>query len=181
MLPPILARQLEKGLCDYIETTFPMTNDGFKGTLDEMLRTRDSVYHEPYISVKMPFRASTIAPDFESINFSFTPHLHQSKAFERLKGDDPRSTIVATGTGSGKTECFLYPVLEYCYKHRGESGIKAIIIYPMNALATDQAKRLAKEINKRNIFIYRFFKKLIFGILKAQSDLESCFPCCFFI
>ncbi len=148
MLPSILARQLEKGLCDYIETTFPMTNEGFKGTLDEMLRTRDSVYHEPYISVKMPFRASTIAPDFESIVFGFTPHLHQSKAFERLKGEDPRSTIVATGTGSGKTECFLYPVLEYCYKHRGESGIKAIIIYPMNALATDQAKRIAKEINK---------------------------------
>lgn len=72
--------------------------------------------------------------------------MHQQKAFERLTGDDGRSTLVATGTGSGKTECFLYPILEYCYQHRGERGIKALIIYPMNALATDQAKRIAELI-----------------------------------
>lgn len=72
--------------------------------------------------------------------------MHQQKAFERLIGDDGRSTLVATGTGSGKTECFLYPILEYCYQHRGERGIKALIIYPMNALATDQAKRIAEMI-----------------------------------
>lgn len=54
---------------------------------------------------------------------------------------------MATGTGSGKTECFLYPILEYCYRHRGENGIKALIIYPMNALAADQAKRMAELIN----------------------------------
>lgn len=47
--------------------------------------------------------------------------------------------MIATGTGSGKTECFLYPILEYCYRHIGERGIKALIIYPMNALASDQA------------------------------------------
>lgn len=33
MLPTILAKQLEKGICDYIETTFPMTNEPFKGCL----------------------------------------------------------------------------------------------------------------------------------------------------
>jgi len=53
---------------------------------------------------------------------------------------------VATGTGSGKTEAFMYPILDYCYKNRDKKGIKAIIIYPMNALATDQAKRFAKII-----------------------------------
>jgi DEAD/DEAH box helicase domain-containing protein len=50
------------------------------------------------------------------------------------------------GTGSGKTECFLYPILDYCYQHRHERGIKAILIYPMNALATDQAGRIASAI-----------------------------------
>ena len=69
MLPSILSKQLEKGIGDYIETTFPMTNDPFRGSIHKMLETKDSVYHEPYISVKMPFRASTIAPDFESIVF----------------------------------------------------------------------------------------------------------------
>ena len=78
-------------------------------------------------------------------------------AFERLKAPEPKSTIVATGTGSGKTECFLYPILDYilhCNEEHDEKkrkGIKAIIIYPMNALASDQAKRLTKlcfEINR---------------------------------
>ena len=54
--------------------------------------------------------------------------------------------IVATGTGSGKTECFLYPILDYCHRQRGVPGIKAILIYPMNALATDQAGRIARMI-----------------------------------
>ena len=65
-----------------------------------------------------------------------------------MTGDNGRSTLIATGTGSGKTECFQYPILEYCYRHRGETGIKALIIYPMNALATDQSKRFAELIWK---------------------------------
>ncbi|MDD4778952.1 MAG: DEAD/DEAH box helicase, partial [Fermentimonas sp.] len=77
----------------------------------------------------------------------YSSYVHQQKAFERLTGEDGRSTLIATGTGSGKTECFLYPILEYCYRHRGEPGIKALIIYPMNALASDQAKRIAELIH----------------------------------
>ena len=147
MLPSILAKQLEKGIGDYIETTFPMTNEPFKGSIQKMLETKDSVYHEPYVSVRLPFRVADEMPScFEAIHPAYLPYLHQQKAFERLTGDDGRSTLVATGTGSGKTECFLYPILEYCYQHRGERGIKALIIYPMNALATDQAKRIAELI-----------------------------------
>lgn len=147
MLPSILAKQLQKGIGDYIETTFPMTNEPFKGSVQKMLATKDSVYHEPYVAVRLPFRVAEEMPTcFESIHPAYLPYVHQQKAFERLTGDDGRSTLVATGTGSGKTECFLYPILEYCYQHRGERGIKALIIYPMNALATDQAKRIAELI-----------------------------------
>ena len=81
----------------------------------------------------------------------FPPCLHQERSFVRLSGPSPRSTIVATGTGSGKTECFSYPILDYCYRHRGEPGIKAILIYPMNALATDQAGRLAGLIHNSKL------------------------------
>jgi DEAD/DEAH box helicase domain-containing protein len=151
MLPSILAKQLEKGLNDYIETTFPMTNDGFKGTLDAMLKTKDSVFHEPYIAIKMPFRTSNIETSFEGVKLQYLPYLHQSKAYERLCEDKPKSTIVATGTGSGKTECFMYPALDYCYKHRNKRGIKILIIYPMNALATDQARRIAEEISGNSL------------------------------
>lgn len=147
MLPSILAKQLGKGIGDYIETTFPMTNEPFKDSVQKMLATKDAVYHEPYISVRLPFRVADEMPTcFEAIHPAYLPYLHQQKAFDRLTGDDGRSTLVATGTGSGKTECFLYPILEYCYQHRGERGIKALIIYPMNALATDQAKRIAELI-----------------------------------
>ena len=147
MLPSILAKQLQKGIGDYIETTFPMTNEPFKGSVQNLLATKDSVYHEPYIAVRLPFRVASEMPTcFEAIHPEYLPYVHQQKAFERLTGDDGRSTLVATGTGSGKTECFLYPILEYCYQHRGERGIKALIIYPMNALASDQAKRIAELI-----------------------------------
>lgn len=147
MLPSILAGQLQQGLADYIKTTFPMTNPFFLGSLEKMLATKDSVFHEPYVSVRLPFRVADEIPDlFESIHPQFKPYVHQQRAFERLTGEDGRSTLIATGTGSGKTECFLYPILEYCYRHRGENGIKALIIYPMNALASDQAKRIAELI-----------------------------------
>ena len=59
-----------------------------------------------------------------------------------------RSTIVATGTGSGKTECFLWPILDHCRRHAAEQGVQAILVYPMNALAFDQSRRLAKIIHE---------------------------------
>ena len=58
MLPSILAKQLQKGIGDYIETTFPMTNEPFKGSVQKMLATKDSVYHEPYVAVRLPFRVA---------------------------------------------------------------------------------------------------------------------------
>jgi DEAD/DEAH box helicase domain-containing protein len=75
----------------------------------------------------------------------FLPHKHQEMAFARI-GVEFKSTLVATGTGSGKTECFQLPILNYCYQQRHKPGIKAILIYPMNALASDQAGRFAKAI-----------------------------------
>ena len=148
MLPSILARQYQEGLIDYIDTSFPITNSVFKGSLKEMLHTKGAVFHEPYVAVRLPFRVYE-GEDclFKAIHQQYSPYVHQQKAFERLTGEDARSTLVATGTGSGKTECFLYPILDYCYRHRGESGIKALIIYPMNALASDQAKRIAELVD----------------------------------
>ncbi|WP_256977282.1 DEAD/DEAH box helicase [Rhodococcus sp. RS1C4] len=86
-----------------------------------------------------------------------TPYGHQAAAFERLSsanlGPDklrPLPTLVTTGTGSGKTEAFLYPILDHVLrsKRQGVTGTKAIILYPMNALANDQAQRLAALITQ---------------------------------
>ena len=81
------------------------------------------------------------------------PYQHQEDAYRRLTtkgGHHPEPTIVTTGTGSGKTESFLHPVLDHVLRARaqGITGIKALILYPMNALASDQASRLASLIAK---------------------------------
>ena len=79
------------------------------------------------------------------------PYQHQEDAYRRLTtkgGHRPEPTIVTTGTGSGKTEAFLHPVLDHVLRARarGVTGVKALILYPMNALAADQASRLARLI-----------------------------------
>jgi ATP-dependent helicase YprA (DUF1998 family) len=65
-----------------------------------------------------------------------------------------QSTLVSTGTGSGKTECFLYPIISRCLKLRDENadeGIVAVIVYPMNALAEDQLGRLRELLTVQEI------------------------------
>ncbi len=72
--------------------------------------------------------------------------MHQVQAWERLNsnGRAPEPTLITTGTGSGKTEAFLVPILDHCRRERlaGQAGVKAVLLYPMNALATDQANRI---------------------------------------
>lgn len=148
MIPSVLAKQIRHGLEDFLNTTFPITTPFFKEVLQELLNHEEEVFKGPYLRLSLPFKTEEAGREvLEHIRLPFRPYLHQQKAFERLAGDRPRSSIIATGTGSGKTECFLFPILEWCYRHRGEPGIKAIFIYPMNALATDQAARIARTIH----------------------------------
>lgn len=149
MIPSVLSQQLRQGVEDFLQTTFPVSTTFFHGIVDRLLKEKEGIFKGPFLTLQLPFRMgkgkTEFFPDF---TINFTPYLHQELAFERLSGIKPKSTIVATGTGSGKTECFFYPILDHCFRHRGEQGIKAILIYPMNALANDQAERLAKIIFK---------------------------------
>jgi DEAD/DEAH box helicase domain-containing protein len=154
MLPILVARQIEEGLRAFLRTAFPVTTPAFQRGqgqtfMDAFLDTPGALFKGPWLEVKLPFRQAEeggVLP-FRKLKMPFTPYQHQVRAFDRLCGSAARSTLVATGTGSGKTECFMYPLLDHCLVHR-EKGIKAIIIYPMNALATDQARRFAKECAK---------------------------------
>jgi len=71
-------------------------------------------------------------------------HLHQRAAIGRNE-----NYLVATGTGSGKTEAFLFPLIDALLRAGdGKSGVKAILVYPLNALATDQMYRISKLLFK---------------------------------
>src|SRR5690554_2415517 len=152
MLPSVVASEIERELESFLTGAFPVTAPGFvdkqgRGVMQVFLQQKDSLLKGPWLEVRLPFRRYTggEALPLTRVKLGFAPYLHQQKAFERLCDASPQSTLVATGTGSGKTECFLYPILNYCLQER-RKGIKAIIVYPMNALAVDQSRRFAKEV-----------------------------------
>ncbi|EPX84387.1 Distinct helicase family [Rubellimicrobium thermophilum DSM 16684] len=70
------------------------------------------------------------------------PYAHQLAAWQATLGER-RSAIVTAGTGAGKTECFLIPVLQDALAHpRPDGGVRAILLYPLNALIESQRDRL---------------------------------------
>lgn len=147
MIPSVLASEIQASITDFLKTEFRSSSPGFEDLIDRFLAEPEAIFKGPYLSASLPFRSGTSGADyFLDVPMAFPPHRHQEQAFGRLQHPDYQSTIVATGTGSGKTECFMMPILDHCFKYRGEPGIKAILVYPMNALATDQAKRLAQLI-----------------------------------
>ena len=146
MNPSVLAQQLQQAVNDYLRLNFQTTTPFFEDLLERFLCTEGALAKGPYLSIKLPFEKGAGKADFfPAVPLAFPPHKHQEIAFQRI-GIDFKSTLVATGTGSGKTECFQIPILDYCYQQRHKKGIKAILIYPMNALAADQAERFAKAI-----------------------------------
>jgi DEAD/DEAH box helicase domain-containing protein len=152
MIPGIVADELRATLLDYLDTTFSFQDRAVAEALQRFLTDPEQgIFKGPYLRLQLPFRraGANEAAKILDIAPPFVPYVHQITAFERLTGKDyhqPQHTLVTTGTGSGKTECFLYPLLDHCHRHAGQLGIKAIVLYPMNALAGDQARRLAKEI-----------------------------------
>ena len=70
------------------------------------------------------------------------PYTHQTESWRAmLDSNNPKSIVVTSGTGSGKTECFMVPVLQDLERHN-IPGINAIFLYPLNALMSDQQKRV---------------------------------------
>jgi ATP-dependent helicase YprA (DUF1998 family) len=160
LLPSAQALEIRDGLLDYLTTTFALADPDAKLALAEFLSDREhGIFKGPFLRLRLPFRAA--ADGWQSIlgwDIGLTPYGHQAEAFARLSNADlgpakprPLPTLVTTGTGSGKTEAFLYPILDHVLRARraGQTGMKALILYPMNALANDQAKRLVDLLTTR--------------------------------
>ena len=152
MLPATLAQDIRQQVIHYLEATFNFRRRDEEAALRRFINDPENgLFKGSWVQIRRPFRpAADRGTRFFDLPAPFHPFRHQWLAWRRLtsKGQSPASTLVTTGTGSGKTECFQVPILDHCHReHRaGRKGIKAIILYPMNALAADQAGRFAEEI-----------------------------------
>lgn len=150
MIPSLVARELRGSIVEYLATTFALSEDEAYKTLTEFLLDEvDGIFRGPYLRVRLPF---VEAPDDSDLGLAwappgFRPYLHQLLAWQRLsgRGRTPKPTLITTGTGSGKSEGFLIPAIDHAIsaRGRGQRGIKALVLYPMNALVTDQERRIA--------------------------------------
>ena len=156
LIPAHASEHVLGGVSEYLATAFSLANPETSNALKAFLEdTERGMFHGPYVRTRLPY-ARAIGWDgiLDWMPEWFTPYHHQAEAFRRLRSRDeqgarrPEPTLVITGTGSGKTESFLYPVLDHAARARaeGQRGTKALLLYPMNALANDQADRLAKLI-----------------------------------
>lgn len=81
------------------------------------------------------------------------PHRHQAEALTKAKAD--KSFVVTTGTGSGKSLCYFLPIIDEAVRERQKPDFKpctrAIVVYPMNALANSQYEGLTEFLNQCGI------------------------------
>lgn len=167
MFNPITASQeIKDAFTDYITTTFDFADPDYADELKKSIQESGAVAKGPYLEVSGSYESGEsiaeliaehkVSPLFDTLENCAEKdkelkiqrglYLHQIAALE--KANARKNLVVTTGTGSGKTECFLIPVIDSLLKEE-EAGtlndaVRAIIIYPMNALANDQIKRLQK-------------------------------------
>jgi ATP-dependent helicase YprA (DUF1998 family) len=126
--------------------------------------TKSGLTRGPYLHVQPPYAKGASAQQlidegllgerFERFGNAFSLdrplYAHQEQALRKVNAG--RNVVVATGTGSGKTESFLLPILDAIQKQAVDGvvgpGVRALLLYPMNALANDQLKRLREMLAK---------------------------------
>ena len=158
-----LAQEIKARYQRYLKTTFYFRDPVLRTSFEEALKS-GHLSKGPYLEATPVFTRVQAPrslfpgllgrqPDvgfLEAVQGSRRLYKHQEEAIRRVF--QGHNVVVATGTGSGKTESFLYPILLHLYQEyqsgKLEPGVRALILYPMNALANDQRDRLG-EICKR--------------------------------
>ena len=140
---------------EYLLSEFRAKDPGLKQALERELDRPLFLAQEPFFQAHRPFQHgkrwhdlpidTRLASVMEARSQSEHCYVHQSHAIERLLSRDAGPVVVTTGTGSGKTEAFLLPVIQNAIEDGArfnKPGLTAILVYPMNALANDQAIRI---------------------------------------
>lgn len=162
--------RMREALASYIEATYHLS-DPKVVALRRTLLTGDGIAQTPYIESTPTYEGkrkykelalpdgvsaflTALADKGEDLLFN-PPYEHQARALEQTMRPDAAGSgiVVTTGTGSGKTESFLLPVLARLAdealnrkEHFAARAVRALLLYPMNALVNDQLGRL------RNLF-----------------------------
>ena len=144
---------------NYLRTSFYFKDPNLRASFQSALQG-DNLQKGPYPEPARGFKTGVTARElgnecFPGKSDDLLPalledalYVHQEHAI-RSAHKERQNIVVATGTASGKTECFLYPILFDLYRQHlagklNEPGVRAMILYPMNALANDQRERLGR-------------------------------------
>lgn len=161
-------QQLHRALRDYIEATYHVSHRTLVDQRSALLDQVGVIHQRPYLESTPRYRPGKKFADlgldsaalelFTSVSapkgdlgllIHDPPYQHQALSTQ-LSLVEGRSLVVMTGTGSGKTECFLLPILGKLAKEAKAKGaefgetnaVRAMVLYPMNALVNDQLGRL---------------------------------------
>lgn len=176
--------QLHTALVEYIEATYHIGNPQLIVQRRALLEQLGVIHQSPYIESTPRYKTGSRFRDIEGISGAALelfeilalprkngknllydpPYKHQAESIKKVLVES-RNVVIMTGTGSGKTESFLLPILGKLAREardnpsgfKSQDGMRALILYPMNALVNDQLGRL------RSIFgdsqLVEFFKK----------------------
>ena len=183
MNPLEIANSLRDSYLRYLETSFHLKDESLRKQFRELLadKTQPPLVRSPILEVSPGYRPGASISDLlreRVLTQSFSKitgankdrplYLHQERALRRAISEE-RNLVVATGTGSGKTETFFYPILDHLAREYeagslNQPGVRALLLYPMNALANDQIARL------RNLL--REFPEITFGRYTGETDTD---------
>ncbi len=181
MNPVELTRNLENALVSYLTTTFNVNRDGSEAELASAIeagfRIPGALFNGPHLEIAPPYKLGetleklveekVLSPrllrldcfqERKPIPIDVPLYAHQERAIRNLCVEN-RSTVISSGTGSGKTECFLIPILNDLLIDP-TPGVRALLIYPMNALVNDQLDRLRGLLKGTNITFGRYTSEL---------------------
>lgn len=159
--PISFAQEFNQQFLRYQLTAFPLSDPDLaaqaKTMLSGSLMNESPLVKGPYLSLTRSYKEGDLLEDLANngivhpavAGIADFPRLfaHQQATLDAVKNG--MHCLITTGTGSGKTEAFLYPILDHCFRLRdvgAPHGIVAILVYPMNALAIDQLGRLRRML-----------------------------------
>jgi len=171
---------------NFVETSFPLADPDLRKEFQRLVEEEHLLWQDPFVSLSRPFYPGGTLEELvhekkleweivagaspRSPHWKFAQlHAHQRDAIRRLSAyhQQPRNTLIATGTGSGKTEAFLIPIIDHCLRYPGK-GVQAVIVYPMNALVNDQLRRMRELLRGTGVTFARYTGNT--GYSKPSSD-----------